>query len=46
MSGAAGVSATEEELEALRKKARILTLMYQLGKTLKGAVSLAEVSGR
>jgi adenylate cyclase len=43
IAGAAGVSATEEELEALRKKARILTLMYELGKTLKGTISLAEV---
>ena len=43
IAGAAGLSATEEELEALRKKARILTLMYELGKTLKGTISLAEV---
>jgi len=39
----AGAATTEAELEALRKKARILTLMFQLGKTLSGAFSLEEV---
>ena len=41
--GSTGISATQEEVEALRKKARILTLMYELGKTLKGSISLEEV---
>jgi hypothetical protein len=40
-----GKPAAEKELERLRKKARILTLMYELGKTLKGAVSVDEVYG-
>jgi adenylate cyclase len=31
------------ELQALRKKARILRLMFELGKTLKGAIALEEV---
>jgi adenylate cyclase len=35
----------EKELELLRKKARILTLMYELGKTLKGALSIDQVYG-
>ena len=42
-SGAAGMPAVERELHALRRKARILTLMYELGKTLKGAIALDEV---
>ncbi len=42
-AGAAGISGAEKELEGLRRKARILTLMYELGKTLKGAISLDEV---
>jgi adenylate cyclase len=42
-AAAPGAAATEEELETLRKKARILTLMYELGHTLKGAISLEEI---
>jgi len=42
-AGAAGAAAKDQELEGLRKKARILTLMYELGKTLKGAFSLDEI---
>jgi adenylate cyclase len=38
-----GKPAAEKELELLRKKARILTLMYELGKSLKGAISVDQV---
>ena len=38
-----GTSPFERELEVLRKRGRILTLMYDLGRTLKGAISLDEV---
>ena len=41
--GSPDMSAAEKELEGLRRKARILTLMYELGKNLKGAISLEEV---
>jgi adenylate cyclase len=40
------MSAAEKELEVLHRKARILTFMYELGKDLKGAVSLEAVYGR
>ena len=43
VAGTAGMSGAEKELDGLRRKARILTLMYELGKTLKGAISLDEV---
>ena len=36
-------SPVEKELEVLRKKGRILTLMYELGRTLKGTTSADEV---
>lgn len=42
LAAGAGVAATQE-LDALRKKARILTLMYELGRTLKGTLSLDEL---
>ena len=38
-----GRPAAEKELELLRKKGRILTLMYELGKTVKGAVTVDQV---
>jgi adenylate cyclase len=43
MAGAARRTDAEQELDLLRKKARILTLMYELGKTLKGVVSVDQV---
>jgi FHA domain/GAF domain len=42
-ASAADISGAERELDGLRRKARILTLMYELGKTLKGTISLDEV---
>jgi adenylate cyclase len=42
-AGGPGLSAAEKELEVLRKKGRILTLMYELGKALKGTISADEV---
>ena len=39
----AGTPAVEKELEGLRRKARILTLMFELGKSLKGTILLEEV---
>jgi len=44
--GRPDMSAAEKELEILRRKARILTLMYELGKDLKGAISLEAVYRR
>jgi adenylate cyclase len=41
-----GMSSAEKELEVLRRKANILTLMYELGKDLKGAISLEAVYRR
>ena len=35
--------AAQKELELLRKRGRILTLMYELGKSLKGVVSIDQV---
>ncbi len=42
-SAGGGRGAPEKEVEILRKKARILTLMYELGKTLKGVISVDQV---
>jgi len=41
--GNAGAQAVEKELEGLRRKARILTLMFEMGKNLKGTISVEEV---
>jgi len=43
LGSTSGRLAPEDDIESLRKKARILTLMYNLGQTLKGLVSLEEI---
>jgi adenylate cyclase len=43
LGSTSGKLAPEDDIEALRKKARILDLMYNLGQTLKGLVSLEEI---
>ena len=43
IAGQTGRTAAEKELELLQKKGRILTLMYEFGKSLKGAVAVDQV---
>ncbi|HZS43674.1 MAG TPA: adenylate/guanylate cyclase domain-containing protein [Blastocatellia bacterium] len=43
LGSTSGRALPEDDINSLRKKAKILTLMYELGQTLKGLVSLDEI---